>query len=83
MTDSYVEARDWVLKAKKRSMNVSVGLVSDIGDLLEKLLEDDIIPEILTDQTSAHDPVFGYVPNGMSLSDAKCLRKNDQPKYKK
>ena len=53
----------------------------DIGDLLEKLLEDDIIPEILTDQTSAHDPVFGYVPNGMSLSDAPCLRKNDQVKY--
>ena len=68
MTDSYEEARDWVLQAKERGMNVSVGLVSDIGDLLEKLLEDDIIPEILTDQTSAHDPVFGYVPNGMSLS---------------
>ena len=83
MTDSYEEARDWVLQAKERGMNVSVGLVSDIGDLLEKLLEDDIIPEILTDQTSAHDPVFGYVPNGMSLSDAYCLRKNDQVKYKK
>ena len=83
MTDSYEEARDWVLEAKRRGLNVSVGLVSDIGDMLEKLLEDDIIPEILTDQTSAHDPVFGYVPNGMSLSDAKCLRKNDQSKYKK
>ena len=80
MTDSYEEARDWVLEAKRRGLNVSVGLVSDIGDMLEKLLEDDIIPEILTDQTSAHDPVFGYVPNGMSLSDAKCLRKNDQSK---
>ena len=83
MTDSYEEARDWVLEAKRRGLNVSVGLVSDVGDMLEKLLEDDIIPEILTDQTSAHDPVFGYVPNGMSLSDAKCLRKNDQSKYKK
>ena len=83
MTDSYTEARDWVLEAKKRGMNVSVGLVSDVGDMLEKLLEDDIIPDILTDQTSAHDPVFGYVPNGMSLSDAKCMRKNDQSEYKK
>ena len=83
MTDSYEEARDWVLQAKDRGMNVSVGLVSDIGDLLEKLLQDDIIPEILTDQTSAHDPVFGYVPNGMSLGDAYCLRKNDQAEYKK
>jgi len=83
MTDSYTEARDWVLEAKRKKSNISVGLVSDIGDMLENLLGDDIIPEILTDQTSAHDPVFGYVPNGMSLDDAESLRKTDQVKYKK
>ena len=83
MTDSYTEARDWVLEAKRKNANISVGLVSDIGDMLESLLGDDIIPEILTDQTSAHDPVFGYVPNGMSLDDAESLRKTDQVKYKK
>ena len=83
MTDSYTEARDWVLEAKRKNTNISVGLVSDIGDMLESLLGDDIIPEILTDQTSAHDPVFGYVPNGMSLGDAESLRKTDQVKYKK
>jgi len=83
MTDSYTEARDWVLEAKRKNANISVGLVSDIGDMLENLLGDDIIPEILTDQTSAHDPVFGYVPNGMSLDDAESLRKTDQVKYKK
>ena len=83
MTDSYTEARDWVLEAKRKNANISVGLVSDIGDMLESLLGDDIIPEILTDQTSAHDPVFGYVPNGMSLGDAESLRKTDKVKYKK
>ena len=83
MTDSYTEARDWVLEAKRKNTNISVGLVSDIGDMLESLLGDDIIPEILTDQTSAHDPVFGYVPNGMSLGDAESLRKTDRVKYKK
>ena len=83
MTDSYTEARDWVLEAKRKNANISVGLVSDIGDMLESLLGDDIIPEVLTDQTSAHDPVFGYVPNGMSLGDAESLRKTDQVKYKK
>ena len=83
MTDSYTEARDWVLEAKRKNANISVGLVSDIGDMLESLLGDDIIPEILTDQTSAHDPVFGYVPNGMSLGDAESLRKTDRVKYKK
>jgi len=82
MTESYIEARDWVLDAKKNNKNISVGLVSDAGDMLNSLLEDGIIPEVLTDQTSAHDPVFGYVPNGMSLNQAQELRNSDQKKYK-
>lgn len=82
MTESYIEARDWVLDAKKNNKNISVGLVSDAGDMLDNLLEDGIIPEVLTDQTSAHDPVFGYVPNGMTLNHAKELRNSDQKKYK-
>ena len=82
MTYSYEEARDWVLEAKKKGQALSVGLVSDIGDMLEKLLKDDIIPEILTDQTSAHDPVNGYVPNGLSLEEAAGLRKKDPAEYK-
>ena len=82
MTESYIEARDWVLDAKKNNKNISVGLVSDAGDMLDNLLEDGIIPEVLTDQTSAHDPVFGYVPNGMTLNQAQELRNSDQKKYK-
>ena len=82
MTESYVEARDWVLDAKKNNKNISIGLVSDAGDLLNSLLEDGIIPEVLTDQTSAHDPVFGYVPNGMTLNQAQDLRNSNQKKYK-
>ena len=82
MTDSYIEARDWALSAKKKGENISIGLVSDIGDMLENLLNDGIIPDVLTDQTSAHDPVFGYVPNGMTLSEADELRKRDQKHYK-
>jgi urocanate hydratase len=82
MTFSYDEARDWILDAKKKKKNISVGLVSDIGDLLEKLLEDNIIPDILTDQTSAHDPVHGYIPNGLSLSEANNLRIKDPVQYK-
>lgn len=82
MTHSYEQARDWALAAKEKGENISIGLVSDIGDLLEKLKADNIIPDVLTDQTSAHDPVFGYVPNGLSLSEAEVLRKTDQKKYK-
>jgi len=83
MTYSYREARDWILEAKKNQKNISVGLVSDIGDMLKKLLEDNIIPDILTDQTSAHDPVNGYIPNGLSLNQASDLRKKDSVGYKK
>ncbi|MCG8306843.1 MAG: urocanate hydratase [Cytophagales bacterium] len=82
MSYSYEEARDWALEAKKARHPISVGLVSDIGDLLEQLLKDNIIPEILTDQTSAHDPLFGYIPNTLSLKEAEELRTSDPEKYK-
>ncbi len=82
MTYSYEEARDWALEAKEKGENISIGLVSDIGDMLENLLQDDIIPEILTDQTSAHDPVYGYVPNGYTLDEADKLRAFDPVEYK-
>ena len=82
MTSSYEEAREWVRTARKKGEALSVGLVSDAGDMLEKLLADGIIPDVLTDQTSAHDPVYGYVPNGLTLEDATALRKSDPTRYK-
>jgi urocanate hydratase len=83
MTFDYEEAKRWVLEAKAKGEALSVGLVSDIGDMLEKLLQDGIIPDVLTDQTSAHDPVHGYVPNGLSLAEAAELRERDPGAYKK
>lgn len=82
ITADYEEAKAWVLEAKEKGEALSVGLVADIGDVLEKLLADNIIPEIVTDQTSAHDPVFGYVPNGFTLDEAKELREEDPVDYK-
>lgn len=82
MTFSYEEAIQWITGAKERGEALSVGLVGNIGDVLEKLLNDHIIPEILTDQTSAHDPVNGYVPNGITLQEALELRKSDPVAYK-
>ena len=83
MTYSYEEAKKWIIEAKQKKENLSVGLVSDIGDLLENLIDDNIIPEILTDQTSAHDPINGYIPCGFKLEEAIQLRKKNQTKYKK
>jgi urocanate hydratase len=82
MTYSYEEARQWVLDSKEKGESISVGLVGDIGDVLERLLQDGIIPEVLTDQTSAHDPVYGYIPNGLSLEEAATLRQRDPKTYK-
>lgn len=83
MTYDYEEARDWVMAAKAKGQNISVGLVSDAGDMLEKLLADGIIPDVLTDQTSAHDPVYGYVPHQLSLSEAAALRLENADQYLK
>jgi urocanate hydratase len=82
MTYDYEEAKKWVLEAKENGEALSVGLVGDIGDVLQRLLDDNIIPEVLTDQTSAHDPIYGYVPNGISLDDAVKLRKDDSKAYR-
>ncbi|MDR3653332.1 MAG: urocanate hydratase [Paludibacter sp.] len=82
MTLDYNEAINWTLEAKEKGKAVSIGLVGDIGDVLEKLLNDNIIPDILTDQTSAHDPLNGYVPNGFSLAEAMELRKTNPILYK-
>ncbi|MFV1885173.1 MAG: urocanate hydratase [Balneola sp.] len=81
MTHSYEEAIEWVMAAKANKENLSVGLVGDIGDVLERLIEDGITPDVLTDQTSAHDPINGYVPHGISLEEAIALRKSDPKAY--
>ena len=80
---SYTEAKELVLKAQKEGKAISVGLVADIGDILEQLLLDGIVPDVVTDQTSAHDPLHGYVPNGLILKAARTLRKVAPENYKK
>ncbi|ALJ00073.1 urocanate hydratase [Rufibacter tibetensis] len=82
MTFDYREAVRLALAAKDKGEAVSIGLVGDIGDVLEKLIQDGITPDILTDQTSAHDPLNGYVPHGMCLPQALALREVDPGEYR-
>ncbi|HVI44274.1 MAG TPA: urocanate hydratase [Chitinophaga sp.] len=82
MTHSYEEAIQWAKEAIAKGEALSIGLVSDAGDMLERMLKDNLIPDVLTDQTSAHDPINGYVPNGLSLGEAAALRKSDPAAYK-
>jgi urocanate hydratase len=62
---------------------VSIGYVGNIVDLLHRLKTKSIIPDTLTDQTSAHDPLIGYYPDGMSREDADALRIDDPKEYVK
>ncbi len=59
----------------------SIGVVANAADGLEALLEAGVVPDLLTDQTSAHDPLRGYVPRGMSLDEAAALRESDSEAY--
>jgi len=68
-------------RAKSNEESVSIGLVGNAGEMLPKILEKDILPDIVTDQTSAHDTLNGYVPMGMSFEDALELRRINPGNY--
>jgi len=75
------EALQIVLKAKEERKAYSVGLIGNAGEILPEILNRNIIPDVLTDQTSAHDTLNGYVPMGMSFKDAIRLRKENPKEY--
>ncbi len=75
------EAIDEALKAKAEKKALSIGVVCNAVDLLSRLLERNIIPDTLTDQTSAHDELVGYFPEGMSVEEANQLREKDPASY--
>ena len=81
ISENLNEALDIILKAKQNKNAISVGLVGNAAEILPRILERGIVPDVLTDQTSAHDTLNGYVPMGISLEDAKILRKNDPDEY--
>lgn len=75
------EALNLVLNAKANKEALSIGLVGNAGEVLPEILNRNIIPDIVTDQTSAHDTLNGYVPMNMSLEEAIELRKTNPEKY--
>ncbi len=75
------EAMGMLEKARAGKKALSVGLVGNCADVLPEMVQRGIVPDILTDQTSAHDALNGYVPNGMSLPEALELRVSDPPGY--
>src|SRR6478752_5028716 len=81
MVSTLDEALRILKNAVRKKENVSVGLVGNCADIIPELAERGVVPDILTDQTSAHDPLNGYVPNGMTLEQALELRRRDPQAY--
>jgi len=81
-TNNIHQGIEWALDAKSKKLATSIGIKCSAIELLTALLEKKIIPSLLTDQTSAHDPINGYVPDGIDYNEALALRKKDPQKYK-
>jgi urocanate hydratase len=75
------EALKLIDQARKDRKSLSVGLVGNCADVLPEIVKRGVVPDILTDQTSAHDALNGYVPHGMSLKDALVLRQTNPDEY--
>src|SRR5204863_8592486 len=82
-TSSVDEALAWCEDARLRGSAVSVGLVGNCADVLPELITRGFAPDVVTDQTSAHDPLNGYVPSGLTLAEAAELRRQSPDDYVK
>lgn len=83
MVDSVEQALSLADDAMRQSLPLSIGLLGNAADVYEEFVRRGITPSLVTDQTSAHDVLNGYVPSGMPLAQAKELRVSDPEKYKK
>ena len=81
MTDDLDEALRMIDEATASGNAVSVGLVGNCAEVLPELVRRGVVPDIVTDQTSAHDPLHGYVPAGLDLDAAAALRMDDPDEY--
>ena len=80
-TDSLDEALEMVGRWTRDRVARSIGLRANAADVLPELVARGVTPDVLTDQTSAHDALSGYVPNGLSLDEANRLRERNPPEY--
>jgi len=81
MVNSLDEALRILKNAIRKKENISVGLVANCADVIPELAERGVVPDILTDQTSAHDPLNGYIARGMTLEEVAAMRKSDPKGY--
>jgi urocanate hydratase len=80
-TASLDDALAWAEEARDGRRAVSIGLVGNCAEVLPELVRRGFAPDVVTDQTSAHDPLGGYVPSGLTLGEAEALRRDDPDGY--
>jgi urocanate hydratase len=80
-TSSVDEALRWCAEAKRTGAAVSIAIVGNCAEVLPELARRGFVPDVLTDQTSAHDPLNGYIPAGLTLEAAAQLRRKDPDEY--
>lgn len=83
ITDNLEEAMTWVEEAVAAKQPKSVGLIANAAQVLPELFIRGVVPDVVTDQTSAHDPLYGYIPTGLSLTQAAELRQQDPVEYQR
>jgi len=81
ITDNLEEAMTWVEEALAAKRPLSVGLIGNAAEVLPELVARGVQPDVVTDQTSAHDPLYGYIPADMTLEEAAELRRRDPQAY--
>ncbi|HVA72202.1 MAG TPA: urocanate hydratase [Candidatus Limnocylindrales bacterium] len=82
MVNDLDEALRILKNAVRKREATSVGLIGNCADLIPEMARRGVVPDLLTDQTSAHDPIGGYIPQGLSLTEAKELRERDPEAYR-
>ena len=80
-TDSLDKALEWAQDAMNAKTPLSIGLLGNAADLVPEFANQRIIPDLVTDQTSAHDELVGYLPNNFTFDEANALRESDSKKY--
>jgi urocanate hydratase len=83
ITDNLEEAMTWVEEALAKEEPKSVGLIANAAEALPELVQRGVVPDVVTDQTSAHDPLYGYIPVGLTLEQAAELREKDPGEYQR
>ncbi|RIL12430.1 MAG: urocanate hydratase, partial [Proteobacteria bacterium] len=81
MTDNLDEALNLALAAKEKALPLSIGLVGNVADVIPELVRRNITPDVLTDQTAAHDLRLGYIPSGYTIQEAASFRDRDPLGY--